>query len=112
LVPTPSYPLFDFLADLQDVTLVPYQLVYDPDGRWIFLRCKPPSDLPKRPAEDAGRIVVHPNNPTGSYAKRHEAEELHRICAANGLAIIADEVFLDYALAKNRPFRSPRIAKP
>ena len=29
LVPTPSYPLFDFLADLQDVKLEPYELVYD-----------------------------------------------------------------------------------
>ena len=29
LVPTPSYPLFEFLADLQDVRLSPYELVYD-----------------------------------------------------------------------------------
>ncbi len=29
LVPAPSYPLFDFLADLNDVKLVPYELVYD-----------------------------------------------------------------------------------
>ena len=29
LVPTPSYPLFDFLADIQDVKLLPYELVYD-----------------------------------------------------------------------------------
>ena len=29
LVPAPSYPLFEFLADIQDVRLVPYELVYD-----------------------------------------------------------------------------------
>src|SRR5579864_1644357 len=29
LVPTPSYPLFDFLAGIQDVKLFPYELVYD-----------------------------------------------------------------------------------
>ena len=29
LVPQPSYPLFEFLADLQDVKLVPYPLIYD-----------------------------------------------------------------------------------
>ena len=29
LVPTPSYPLFDFLADLHDVKLEPYELLYD-----------------------------------------------------------------------------------
>src|SRR5208337_13368 len=28
LVPKPGYPLFDFLADLQDVTLIPYALEY------------------------------------------------------------------------------------
>ena len=48
-------------------------------------------------------LVVHPNNPTGSYVKRHEAEELNRICAANDLAVIADEVFLDYALTAESP---------
>src|SRR5271154_2739624 len=29
LIPEPSYPLFDFLADLQDVRLVRYPLLYD-----------------------------------------------------------------------------------
>ena len=48
-------------------------------------------------------LVVHPNNPTGSYVKPHEAEELNRICAENGVAIIADEVFLDYSLVKAEP---------
>ena len=28
-MPKPSYPLFEFLADLQDVRLVPYPLIYD-----------------------------------------------------------------------------------
>src|ERR1035438_3690297 len=43
-------------------------------------------------------LVVHPNNPTGSYVKAHEATELSRVCSANEMAIIADEVFLDYSL--------------
>jgi len=47
--------------------------------------------------------VVHPNNPTGSYVKPHEAEELDRVCAEDGLAIIADEVFLDYSLVTETP---------
>ena len=29
LVPSPSYPLFEFLADIQDVRIVPFELVYD-----------------------------------------------------------------------------------
>jgi aspartate/methionine/tyrosine aminotransferase len=44
-----------------------------------------------------GVVVVHPNNPTGSYVHAHEQESLNIFCAEHGLVIIADEVFLDYA---------------
>ena len=43
-------------------------------------------------------VVVHPNNPTGNYASREEREALVALCAERGLALIVDEVFLDYAL--------------
>ena len=46
-------------------------------------------------------LVVHPNNPTGSYVKPTEAAELARFCGQHNLAIIADEVFLDYSLHDN-----------
>jgi alanine-synthesizing transaminase len=48
-------------------------------------------------------LVVHPNNPTGSFVKRQEVEELNRTCAAGKMALIADEVFLDYSLGNDRP---------
>jgi aspartate/methionine/tyrosine aminotransferase len=104
LVPTPSYPLFDFLAGIQDVTLVPYELVYDHGWQIDFTSLRNAADR----AQAAGArcravLVVHPNNPTGSYVKPHEAEELNRICAESDLAIIADEVFLDYSLTQSRP---------
>jgi alanine-synthesizing transaminase len=41
--------------------------------------------------------VVHPNNPTGSYVHSQEQESLNRFCHEHRLALIADEVFLDYA---------------
>ena len=44
-------------------------------------------------------VVVHPNNPTGHFTKAWEAEELARICRAHGLALIVDEVFLDYGMS-------------
>lgn len=47
--------------------------------------------------------MVHPNNPTGSFAKQSEAEELNGICATNNMAIVADEVFLDYSLGDDSP---------
>ena len=99
LVPAPSYPLFDFLADLQDVKLVPYELVYDHGWQIDFHSIQ--TALQRASAADhkcRALLVVHPNNPTGSYVKAHEADELNRTCAANRMALIADEVFLDYSL--------------
>ncbi len=44
-------------------------------------------------------IVVNPNNPTGHFCKPAEIARLNDICAQRSLALIADEVFLDFALA-------------
>jgi len=92
LVPKPSYPLFEFLADLQDVKLVPYPLIYDHGWQMDF-----PSLQNAVIERTRGVVVVHPNNPTGSYVHAHEQESLNHFCQEHGLAIIADEVFLDYA---------------
>lgn len=98
LVPTPSYPLFEFLADLQDVKLVPFELVYDHGWQIDFHSLR--SKLTER---TRAVLVVHPNNPTGSYVKSAELEQLNAICAERNLAIIADEVFLDYSLTNDLP---------
>lgn len=95
LVPTPSYPLFDFLADLQDVKLVLYELVYDHGWQMDFHSLQ---QAAARSSHCKAVLVVHPNNPTGSFVKASEAAQLARFCWQNHLAIIADEVFLDYSL--------------
>jgi aspartate/methionine/tyrosine aminotransferase len=99
LVPTPGYPLCEFLADLNDIKLVTYELVYDHGWQIDFESLR---NAIRRAETDGapGRavLVVHPNNPTGSYVKSQEATELSRVCATNKMAIIADEVFLDYSL--------------
>lgn len=96
LVPAPSYPLFEFLADLADVRLVPYPLLYDHGWQIDFDGLRAALTSRARAV-----LVVHPNNPTGSYVKAREAAELAEMCASRGLAIVADEVFLDYpALAR------------
>ncbi len=97
LIPEPSYPLFEFLADIQDVRLVRYPLVYDFGWEIEFHNVKQ-SFTPRTRAI----IVVNPNNPTGNYCKPEEMRKLNEICAAQGVAIIADEVFLDSALGDNR----------
>jgi aspartate/methionine/tyrosine aminotransferase len=92
LVPKPSYPLFEFLADLQDVKLSPYPLIYDHGWQIDF-----PSLYKAVNHRTRAVVVVHPNNPTGSYASAEECEHLNRFCAEYNLALVIDEVFLDYA---------------
>ncbi len=92
LVPKPSYPLFEFLADLQDVKLIPYPLIYDHGWQMDF-----PSLQQAVTPRTRGVVVVHPNNPTGSFVHSHERDSLSQFCREHELALIADEVFLDYA---------------
>ena len=92
LVPAPSYPLFEFLADLADIHLIPYLLLYDHGWQIDFASLRAALTPRSRAV-----LVVHPNNPTGSFVKTREAAELGEICAAREMAIVADEVFLDYA---------------
>ncbi len=101
LVAHPSYPLFDDLARMEGVQLRPFPLVYD--GAWRMdldaLRAA------MRPNTKAV-AVVHPNNPTGSYVTLDEQRALGDLCATHGLALIADEVFGDYAFGED-PHRAP-----
>jgi alanine-synthesizing transaminase len=92
LAPKPSYPLFEFLADLSDVKLVPYPLIYDHGWQIDFdSLCK--AATPRSRAV----ILVHPNNPTGSYVSQSETAALNGFCRDHSTALIVDEVFLDYA---------------
>src|SRR5580704_12828262 len=101
LVAQPSYPLFDFLADLEDVRLRPYPLFYD-YGWWIDF-----AELERRIGPRTRAIVVvHPNNPTGHATRATERDRLEEICARHGLALIVDEVFLDYPLQEGEALRS------
>lgn len=97
LAPRPSYPLFACLAALDAVRIVEYPLAEE--LRWGFdldalERCRTP--------RARAVVLVNPNNPTGAYLKRDEWLRLQSWAAACGLAIIADEVFFDYAWRENR----------
>ena len=97
LIPSPSYPLFDFLAEIQDVKLVRYPLIYDNEWQIDFHALEQAITAKMRAV-----IVVHPNNPTGHFTKPSEMTKLNAICSARHMAIIADEVFLDFALDGSR----------
>jgi alanine-synthesizing transaminase len=91
VVPQPGYPLFDFLAVLDDVRIKGAPLVYD--HGW---QIEPEGFRRAVTAETRAIVLVHPNNPTGHFTKRREAEELGKLCREQGIALIVDEVFLDY----------------
>ncbi len=90
LFPKPSYPLLDHLAQVNDVQMDKYTLAYD--GTWHV-----DGSLWQHPFAKNTRaiVVIHPNNPTGSYLKREEWDRLVHACAQNNCAIISDEVFLE-----------------
>ncbi len=92
LIASPSYPLFDLLAGIQDVKLASYPLFYD-HGWHIDLHALESAVT----ARTRAVLVVHPNNPTGSFVSEAERLALLKLCGKKELALIADEVFLDFA---------------
>ncbi len=108
LVPAPSYPLFEFLARLEDVELVTYPLVRE-EGFRIDLGAL---DRAAEEAQGHARaiVLVHPNNPTGTFVRRDEAAEVSRIAARHGMALIVDEVFAEYPHGALPPDRLPSFA--
>lgn len=92
LVARPGYPLFDELAGLEGVTLRSFGLAYE--GRWELDVDAVREALTAR---TKAVMIVHPNNPTGSFVSRASRESLVALCAERGLALVVDEVFLDWA---------------
>jgi hypothetical protein len=93
LVPSPSYPLFDWLARLEGLQARSVPSYFH--DRWHL-------DLGGLEAALTARtravVVVNPNNPTGHFLSRAEWSGLTDLCARRGLALLVDEVFSDYAL--------------
>jgi len=106
LVARPGYPLFDFLADLSDVTIRSYPLFWD-FGWWIDFGELERMIGPRTKAI----LVVNPANPTGHWTRRAERARLEELCGRLGLALIVDEVFLDYPVM-GEPGESFAVGEP
>ena len=94
VVPQPGYPLFDFLAGLDDVRLRNAPLMYD--HGW---QIDPEGFRRAITAQTRAIVLVHPNNPTGHFTKPWETAALAELCREFDLSLIVDEVFLDYGFA-------------
>ncbi len=97
LVPSPSYPLFEHLARLDDVRVMAYPL--DEHAGWGL-----DVEAVARLVTPATRavFVVSPNNPTGTFLMPAALDGLAALAAARGLALVGDEVFFDYPLDRAR----------
>ena len=73
--------MFDLLAGIQDVKLASYLLFYD--HGWHI-------DLHELESATTARtravLVVHPNNPTGSFVSERERLALLKLCGKKELA--------------------------
>jgi hypothetical protein len=102
LIPSPSYPLFDYIAQVEGVRVVRYPLTYE-GGRWRLEI----EELARAAGPQARAvIVVQPNNPTGSALREDEMAAMDRLCADRGLVVVSDEVFADYPLHAAMPIAS------
>ena len=97
LVPAPSYPLLDALAELESLTLQRYALASD-DG---FALHAAAVEAEVQRIEAAGRrvaavVLVNPNNPTGTSLALAELSAVFALAKERGFAVVSDEVFVDY----------------
>ena len=101
LVPQPSYPLFDYLAQLHDVGLKPYRLSYDHEWSIDFDSLRDAIT----PATKA-LIIINPHNPTGMFLDQSAYRIIKEIATEHSIALIVDEVFIDYPLDPKQPIVS------
>jgi hypothetical protein len=93
LVPSPSYPLVDWLARLEGLNVRSVPSYFH--ERWhLDLDALATAITPRTRTI----VVVNPNNPTGHFLSQSEWHGLTELCARRGLALLVDEVFADYAL--------------
>ena len=102
LCPSPSYPLFSYIAELSGTQLVSYRL-QESRGWQIDLEYLEGCISPKSRA----LILISPHNPTGCVASVEEIDGLVAIALRHELAIICDEVFSEL-LCRDTQF--PRVA--
>jgi hypothetical protein len=95
LVPVPGYPLVDYLAALEGVS-VDHAPLFLAGDRFAFDW----ADLEGRIRPRTRALVVaSPSFPTGAVLRGEELERLAGICARRSLALVVDEVFAAWRAA-------------
>jgi aspartate/methionine/tyrosine aminotransferase len=102
LVPRPSYPLVEYLTELDGVLLEHYAL--DFHGNWSI----DVHGLRERLSAPTGArikavVMISPNNPTGSLVSDAEIDDVAALAHDHDAVLICDEVFADYPMSGTRP---------
>jgi len=95
LCPTPSYPLFDYIAGLCGIHVVHYSL--DEDRGWALDLENLESSISTK---TRALVLISPHNPTGYVVTEREIHGVAEMAARHNLAIISDEVFGDFLLTQ------------
>ena len=95
LCPRPSYPLFDYIAALGGVKLIPYRL--QEERGWAIDLENLENSISTR---TRALVLISPHNPTGHVATSDEIAALAELALRHDLAIISDEVFSEFLLAR------------
>ncbi len=109
LCPRPSYPLFDYIAALSGVRLIPYRL--EEERNWTINLTHLENSISTR---TRALVVISPHNPTGRVTTSEEYETLADLAARHDLAVILDEVFNEFLaepgiLPRPCPGRAPLL---
>lgn len=96
LTATPSYPLLEHLAALEQIELRTFALEFH--RRWDLHADRVRSAMTAR---TSAIVVVNPNNPTGSYVRAEEQDSL----APLETPVISDEVFFQFGSGGTRMVR-------
>lgn len=111
LVPIPQYPLYSALSTLLNGTMAGYFL--DEASAWgVHLEAL---DRVLKDTLKAGKtvravVVINPGNPTGQSLPAVAVEAIMSWAAANGLVVLADEVYQENVYGAAPPFTSFRAA--
>jgi hypothetical protein len=102
-LPSPGYPLFEHLAELEGLEAVHYPLrppARAADARWrIDVDALAASLSPRSRAA----LVIHPHNPTGSFVDPADLDALRALARRQRMALVSDEVFAESSLAGEAP---------
>lgn len=111
LVPSPGYPLFDWIAEMENVKIETYPSHYE-ENKNGFAVWKIDFDMLKLLArlKPKALVLVHPNNPTGMILSESDYLKLEEFLIQHNILLILDEVFADYIWSAQQSIPDPKQA--